>query len=182
MELQPLYRQRRNTVIPSTRNSHGNVYTCSNANELICLDKETGEEQWIVSNPIESIGSPPTVHKNTVYLACPNGKLFAFNAHTGEQRWAFKHSQTLGTPTIIDQHLFVGSGNQSNGAINRLDTETGTQNKVFEQPESLVYKTIVANGTLYFGTEKGRLYAVNTELNKSSQDTITQQQTYGQVP
>jgi len=79
------------------------VYTCSDADELICLDKETGEEQWIVTDPIKTIGSPPTVHKDTVYLACPNGELFAFNAHTGKQNGFFEKDQTLGTPTIIDK-------------------------------------------------------------------------------
>nr|MBA3885440.1 PQQ-binding-like beta-propeller repeat protein [Acidobacteriota bacterium] len=53
-----------------------------------------GELVWRVALP-EAVRSSPVVSLGVVYMTCRDGRLYAFDARTGRERWTFKADAPL---------------------------------------------------------------------------------------
>ena len=123
--------------------SEQRVYFVSDDGYLYASEKETGRQLW--SYHIESeMSAPPAVSGDTVYCGGWDGKLYALDSETGRQLW---------TTSLI-------AGNAVYSSFQRYrQTEHG-----IAVSRSGVVKSspVVAGGTVYFGSDDGRLYAVDS--------------------
>jgi WD-40 repeat-containing protein len=104
----------------------------------------------------------------TVYVGSREGTLYAVDAETGSQEWAFTQpsGQVNSSPTVVDETVYVGSRWDCLRRVKRetlyaVDTETGDQEWTFTQPSGQVDSSpTVVDGTVYFGSYE-TLYAVD---------------------
>ena len=112
---------------------------------------------WVVSSPAVSTDG------STVYVGCWNGKLYAFNAGTGVQRWEFDtHFSIANSSPAIgpDGTIYVGAGDNALHAISTSGTE------IWSHPVGNVVDSSPAvgpDGAIYFGSADNNVYAVNPD-------------------
>jgi PGF-CTERM protein len=85
--------------------------------------------------------SSPTVADGTVYFGSDDGTLYAVDAATGEQEWAFTHQPPYAvdsSPTVADGTVYVGS---QGGNLYAVDAATGRQEWAFTQPSGIVFSS-----------------------------------------
>ncbi len=107
----------------------------------------------------------------TVYVGTGAGdsNLYALNAETGEQEWAFTRPSggVDSSPTVADGTVYVGAGgtDESGDPVGRLyavDASTGRQEWVFGRSSGRVRSSpTVVGGTVYTFFTDGTLYAVD---------------------
>jgi hypothetical protein len=107
------------------------------------------------------VDSSPTVADGTVYVGSHDKTLYAVDAATGTEEWAF--TQPTGTvrssPTVADGTVYVGF---YDGTLYAVDAATGEQEWAFAQPSDWVDSSpTVADGTVYVGSHDKTLYAVD---------------------
>ena len=97
----------------------------------------------------------------TVYVGSRDETLYAVDAATGSQEWAFTQPSSLvrSSPTVVDGTVYVGSWDDTLYAV---DAATGNQEWAFTQPSVGVWSSpTVADGTVYVGSYDDTLYAVD---------------------
>ncbi len=103
--------------------------------------------------------SSPTVVDGTVYFGSNDSNLYAVDAETGEQEWAFQTGAMVKTsPTVVGGVVYVGS-NDSN--LYALDSETGTQRWALQTGAMVKSSPTMAGDTVYFGSSDSAVYAVD---------------------
>jgi outer membrane protein assembly factor BamB len=134
-----------------------------------------GETVWTVQDGVGSTGI--AVDGDRVY-AVAGGTLSALGAETGETLWTAGHEETdreLGRPVVGRSRVYVGradsvDGDGPRGAVTAVDRESGDREWRFttrgieydsDGPAVGTEEQIaVGDGTLYFTTGAGDLYAV----------------------
>lgn len=73
----------------------------------------------------------------TVYVGSNDETLYAVDAETGSQEWAFTQSSNYvdSSPTVVDGTVYVGS---SDATLYAVDAATGSQEWAFTQPSRVV--------------------------------------------
>jgi outer membrane protein assembly factor BamB len=137
---------------------------------------------WSFTEPSERVDSSPTVADGTVYVGSHDGTLYAVNAETGEREWKFTEpsGEIHSSPTVADGTVYIGMDKyietdtrdapERDGALYAVDTETGQKKWGFTEPHDLVRSSpVVVEGTVYFGSYDGNLYAVDAGVSGSSE-------------
>jgi outer membrane protein assembly factor BamB/serine/threonine protein kinase len=113
----------------------------------------------------------------TVYVGSgsgfDDGTLYAVDAATGEQEWAFTRPNrgVSSSPTVVDGTVYVGSDDETLYAV---EAATGSQQWAFAEPSNqLKSSPTVVNGTVYLGSHDETLYAVDAETG-AQQWTFTE--------
>ncbi|HTQ41341.1 MAG TPA: PQQ-binding-like beta-propeller repeat protein, partial [Polyangiaceae bacterium] len=112
----------------------------------------TGGQVW---------GAPAISRDSTVYVGSTDGRLYAIDGHTGQQRWEYQtFSGVWAGPSVgpdgtvyatsIDHHLYAIREGQ-------LLWNVATGNCSFSSP------TIGPDGTIFVGSNDRKLYAVSPE-------------------
>ena len=103
----------------------------------------------------------------TVYVGSVDNTLYAVDAATGSEEWAFTQPSTSvrSSPTVADGTVYVGSlEDADDGTLYAVDAATGSQEWAFTQPSGLVHSLpTVVDGTVYVGSHDTTLYAVDAE-------------------
>jgi outer membrane protein assembly factor BamB len=112
-----------------------------------------------------AINSSPTVTNGSVYVGSNDGKLYAFDAHTGAQLWQLSTGgQIDSSPAVAQNTVYIGSQDSNVYAIDRMD---GRQ-KWSSLTEGVVHSSpAVANGVVYIGSDHYKLYAIDAVSGKS---------------
>lgn len=88
------------------------VYFATMRDRLLALDVDTGRVRW--ETPVSVKRSSPVVADETVYVGgAPDGTLYAFDAATGEERWAVEtgtSNVSFRSPAVVDGAVYVGTG------------------------------------------------------------------------
>ena len=160
-------------VVSSPTIADGTVFIGSVDNNLYAVNSETGEQQWVFET-VTDIRSSPTVSDKTVLIGGGGNNLYAINSDTGEQQWAFDTGDSIyrSSPTVADGTVFVGSGGGgvSEGAnLYAVDLTSGDQQWAFEGAGQIQSSPIVVDGTVFVGSDDGNLYAVNADIDDSSE-------------
>lgn len=148
----------------------------STGGSLYALDGATLAEKWsrtFISDSY-SWGSPAIGADGTMYVA--NLNLFALNADTGATKWEFELPGSPGAPGYIttaaaigpDGTIYVGGG-QFFYAIN----PDGTKKWEYRLPNVdgvIGAPAVAADGTVYFGSVGGILFAMNGETGAKKWD------------
>ena len=96
-----------------------------------------------------------------VYFGAGDNTVYAVDAATGEQEWAFTEpsNEVESSPTVVDGTVYVGSWDNTLYAV---DAATGEQEWAFTEPSDRVRSSpTVVDGTVYVGSSDGKLYAVD---------------------
>lgn len=118
----------------------GTIYVGTGDGTVDAIDAATGELDWRFTRPSTAIFSSPTVADiggtsedawgetqaigRTVFVPSHDGTVYAINASTGTQEWAFTETagQVVGSPMIGNETLFIGDNEQ----VYALDARNGT--------------------------------------------------------
>lgn len=174
-----------------TIGADGTIYALSGSGRLSAITPD-GQVKWSAQTGPVLKASPALGYDGTVYVASMNGKLYAVapplngTMKTGTVRWTFRFAEFPGThkpvathsppagadgigtgasPTVgPDGSIYIGANNSNFYAI----SPDGRLEWLFEaEPEIAgIWSTAVLsadNNTLYFGANKGGIYAVNRQ-------------------
>ena len=96
---------------------------------------------------------------NILYVASDDGKIYALNASTGEQRWARAISSLYqSVPTANGDSLYVGS---EAGDVYILNAYTGTIERTCRIGGQVRSTPRQVNGILYVGSSDHKVYRLN---------------------
>ncbi len=107
-----------------------------------------------------SIGSVPTVANGVVYVSSSDGKMYAFNADTGQVLWTTPTgSYYLGSaPTVAGGKVYIGSFDHM---LYAFDARTGATLWSAPTGDRIGSSPTLVNGVIYIGSDDGKLYAFN---------------------
>lgn len=132
---------------------------------LHVLQKETGKELWKFRTQ-GAIRSSVVISGSKLFLNGGDGNLYCLDNKTGKKLWQFAGGPEKkydfadyhhSTPVLVNEILYVGLGN-SLFAISANDGK-----KIWQYTTGdVVHSTpAVANGSIYFGSFDGNVYALN---------------------
>lgn len=119
----------------------------------------------------------PVVVGKTIYLASQSS-VYALDAETGEQKWAYPAEGPIGTPTaatikatpaVYGGQVFVGA---SDGVMYALDADTGTLKWQFQTGGYIRFSPIVVDGVVYFGSDDYKVYGVDAKTGKQTMTPV----------
>ena len=130
---------------------------------LRSLGREGGVTQWMrtLARPIKGA---LTLVNGRLFGGGSDGKIYAFDAPTGEVRWVFQYSAPFNAqPVMAEARVYVGS---EDGTLLALEEESGRLLWRYRSKGPIRGPAAVANGTIYFGSGDGYVYAINTRDGK----------------
>jgi len=116
------------SVIGSLAVYSGVVYAGSSAGQGVtfeALDASSGHALWQAHDPANFLDSRPAYDPaaGLVLAGASNGKLFAYDAHSGQRRWSFTTDGALESdPQVQDGIVYVTT---QNGTLYAIDVATG---------------------------------------------------------
>jgi len=128
-------------VIASPAVTNGAAYIASTDGNLYSVDLETGAQKWKLALGVRATASPALDH-GTVYLGTYSGRFYAVDAATGTLKWKFL---TEGERRFAGKHLH-GSEPAAESMPDPFDCYLSSP--------------AVWNGTVYFGSGDGNIYAL----------------------
>lgn len=153
---------------------------CDRGPGVWALDARTGERAWTYPRPDSddpsacgTVTMPPVVADGTVYTCVQTDRdeywdLLALDAGTGEKRWARRiEGGMFGSVAVANGTAYVPLTQR----LVALDAETGERRWRYRVrlPDHVLARgycfstPTVADGTVYFGTEDGRIYGLDAE-------------------
>jgi outer membrane protein assembly factor BamB len=104
------------------------------------------------------------VGNGIAFMGTYAGNMYAWDANTGTQKWAFKTGAAIGhAPMFADGVLYFGSMDRKLRAVN---VATGRAKWSFDCEEGIWSSPVVLHGLVMFGTRDGVFYALNAASGK----------------
>ena len=127
------------------------------------------KEDWAIQQGV-LIEYPPALNDGVLYLADKAGTVTAYRASTGDKIWKKEGGgsangapdDTTG-PAYFHGRVFVA---MQHGEVFALGPETGKEDWRRRLPTQLESSPLVIRTTVYLGTDKGDLYALDTRNGK----------------
>lgn len=158
---------------PVVRN--GTVYI--GAGEVYAIDAAEGTKEWEFS-PINVGGNMAlTMANGTVYCTHGTvGEISAVDASDGTKQWTFGTTGSLenasditeefSRPTVADGTVYLGSQNTESNSnrdanVYAIDAANGTEQWTVAANGAVRASPVVAGNTVYIGTTRNTLYALN---------------------
>lgn len=132
-------------LLAPTLTKKGNVIV-ARGNELSCHDSSTGKSLWSHKLPDAITTKPLLSDKGILYVASSDGKLYGYNAETGERKWTRRWNQRLKSAKdwVCDSFRYNGVGNYMH---------RGTFPALSAGPDGTVY-----------GSSSSRVFAITEKL------------------
>jgi len=170
-----------------TVGSDGTIYVANSTGVLYAVTPE-GQVRWTAQTGATVKSAPAIGLDGTIYHATSDVKMYALSAQ-GQQKWAFEFAEHLGpTPLMTSQGAGPGGGGGANGIGSGASPTVGPDGTIyigannsnmyavqpdgslkwlFEAERELagIWTTPVLSAdasTIYFGANKGGVYALNT--------------------
>ncbi|WP_372367943.1 PQQ-binding-like beta-propeller repeat protein [Candidatus Uabimicrobium sp. HlEnr_7] len=142
-----------------------------------CLDMYCGRKQWNFFTD-ERSWSSPAIDENTVYVGCNDGKLFAFDAIDGHQRWRFRindrdrgrgggrgrgrhHRNHFSAAPALYQNTVIATN--WNGKVYCLRKSNKQLVWSFDTKQKIETSPVIVNDAVYFGSNNRKVYALNAK-------------------
>jgi len=107
----------------------------------------------------------PAVVDDVVYMASPNGTVYALNAANGTKIWPGQTPAPLykiyGSPTFADGLIFIGADNGYLYVLNSTDNGNVTQSFKLSQDVPIHSSPMVWHDRVFVGLQNHRVYALN---------------------
>src|SRR5215471_4127179 len=119
------------------------IYFGGDDGNVYAVDATTGRQIWkrATNGPAPAT---PAIADGTVYIGSYDGRFYAFNAQTGALKWKFATN---------GERRFEAKG---------LHGMQPKQQTIAEPFDTFLSSPVVANGTVYFGSGDGNLYALDS--------------------
>jgi len=154
--------------------SDGNLYIGSWDSYFYALDAANGKEKWRfktgedpeIHNQV-GIQSSAAVADGVVYFGCRDSKFYAVDAATGKERWSFsnKGSWVISSPAVLDGKVFFATSDT--GLLHAFDAKSGTPLFSLDFKHWPMFSSpAIAGETLYIGSHRGRLNAIDLQKQK----------------
>lgn len=124
----------------------------------------TGEfgTRWTFNVP--NALNTPLVAGDTVYIASAVGIVYAIDAGTGQQRWAFDMGSVAADvtnypPPVVGENLLYAAA--YNGTVYALNRGDGTVRWTYKTGANIDYSLVLAGDTIYVGDHGGTLSALD---------------------
>lgn len=154
--------------------SEGTVFIGSTSGGMYALDSATGSEQWNVQTDGGITSSPGILRPSadgedafgsTVYVSSTAGTVYAFDATDGTERWTVETDDpVISSPAIVEPSesserptVCVGSFDFTLYALDGID---GSERWAFETGNQVISSPAITDGTVYFGSGDGKVYAL----------------------
>src|SRR6266436_4599438 len=129
--------------------------------KLVALDAVSGHLIWAWSYQ-EGMGieSTPAVANGIVYIGAGDGKLYALDAQSGQEKWSFPR----GSPNYVAMTVAHGIvyANTTEGKVYAFDARLGSQKWTYQAKDVILYATpVVVNSMLYLVTSGGEIVALD---------------------
>lgn len=126
-------------------------------------DEET--VRWRAPTGDKKVHSSPAVVNGTVYVGSMNGRMFAFDAATGDERWSFETGGPVqGSPAVAGGVVYVTS---RDGWLYALAAETGAVRWKYASDAIFAYSSpTVARGVVFVAAYDGKVHAVDAATGK----------------
>ena len=112
---------------------------------------------WAAFVPGSMVASP-IIAEDRLYVATAEGQVYALDRETGDVLWTFDaDGYFLPAMTLVGEALFIGD---RFGTMYAISADAGEELWRFETGAPIGSTPIAANGTLYFTSEDGTLYAM----------------------
>ena len=162
--------------------SYDGVFYALNADSgaLVWRFETSGERRWRAANldgmtpqgevhtdPWDFFLSSPVVADGVIYFGTGEGVLYALDAHSGAERWAFEPADTMhSSPAIAEGTVYVGN---MESRLYAVDAITGEERWHFQAGVDPTYynqhglqsSPVVANGRVYVGGRDGGMHVVD---------------------
>ena len=108
--------------------THGQkIYTVTLGDDLVCLDLETGQQNWKFSSGVTNgdslVNSSPAISAGRVYFGGMNGTIYALDESSGRVTWKRELGLRVSTSiAVLGNSLYVGT---IVGHLYRLAANTG---------------------------------------------------------
>jgi len=158
----------------------------ADSGQLVWRFETTGERRWRAANldgmtpegevhtdPWDFFLSSPAIVDGVVYFGTGEGMLYALDAQTGAERWAFETADTIhSSPAVADGTVYVGN---MESRLYAVDADTGEERWHFQAGIDTAYHNqhglqsspVVANGRIYIGGRDGGLHVVDAQSGEA---------------
>lgn len=142
------------------------VYTADNTGVLGAYDRSSGTQVWTYKK--NNMKSDVILKESIAYVVneyLKVGSLIAFDTTTQKLKWAFSaKSQILGNPLVTDDAVYVPT---TENTLYKLNKEYGVAVWTFKTEKSIRTTPVIdTDGILYFGSNDGNFYAVDSKNGK----------------
>jgi len=171
--------------------ANGTLFLGSVEGKLVAVDVSSHNRLWAdvrlkTRKPASTFGcaapaatvaiyGTPTVSGGLVYVGGYNGKLYAFDAASGNEEWTYPPEKYLwsivGGPVVSQGKVFFGC---SNGRLYALDADTGDKQWEFETGGKVWATPAIHGDTLYIGSFDKKLYAIDITTGKKTWEYETE--------
>lgn len=121
--------------------------------DLYGIDTATGEAVWIKDHP-DKTQTAPAVGDDLAFILDYGGRLAGYDRMSGEQVWEVRVRNSMTTPVLADDSLFVAGE-----TLQAYDPATGDQQ--WETVANAAAEPAVTDGTVFVPTTTGYVLAVD---------------------
>jgi len=139
------------------------LYVGSFDNKLYALSTADGSKQWEFETG-GAIATTPLVYDNTIYIGSFDRYLYALDAANGSLKWKFMGGNWFwAKPAAYDNVIYAGC---LDGKVYVLDAKSGNKLAEFDLGSPVSASPVIVNGFVIFASQKGLIYAINTDGNE----------------
>jgi outer membrane protein assembly factor BamB len=119
---------------------------------------------WTAQMDKGSAGTP-ALADGIIYLGSADGHLYAFDAESGKELWAFQGAGPMRTSALIAGDIVVTTAGFAgmDGAVHGVDRVTGEERWSFAVDNQVQSDPLFYDGLVIFGCDDGVVYALNPE-------------------
>jgi len=143
------------------------VYFGSDDHYVRAVNAYTGDLLWTSPYLNDGVTAVPAVANGKVFVGTWTNKLYALDVNTGTKVWEFRPDiggVMFSSPSVINSTIYMGTGLDRLLAIENIDTETPTIKWISQLTEDTIGSSAaVAYGTVYFISDAGTVYALNSD-------------------
>ncbi len=146
----------------------GDALVIASGDKLYKLDINNGDPLW--DKPFDTGGkiwSTPVISGNVIYFGNLDHKVYAVDLETKEKIWEKGFAGAIAsTPLIINDTLYIGTLNNKFYALDIANNGNPIWDKPFETDNWVWTQAVYHQGTIYFGSFGGNVYAIDAETGK----------------
>ena len=165
----------------------GSVFVGSRDASLYALDAATGAVRWHREDGTSWVLNTPAFADGVVYSGRSSSGFFrARGAATGDVLWEFQTGGLVfGSPTVVDELVYVASGG---GGVYALERADGAVRWRFHAGAGVMASPVVRAGRVYFGSDDAKVYALEASGLPSPRlavffdDSLTARAVWGAAP
>jgi len=130
------------------------AFTGSHSGRVFHINSATGEIIWINQSAEDEIISTPAVRGNFVVFTAYDGRIYALDRNSGQEKWRFETDGWPHSPVIAGDKVVA----DADGLLYLLDLETGKEIWSYEVSDEISSPAII-NGMIVVGSEDGTVTA-----------------------